>query len=562
MERAFREYKRWKSQELPEDLAAELIAMEGDEEEICDRFCKDIAFGTSGLRGKMGAGSNRINSVVMRKASLGIAAYLTGRYESPEIVIGYDTRINSREYAMAVAHVYADSGVNAYIFDEATPVPVVSFAVRHLGINGGIMITASHNTKEYNGYKVYDHFGNQIDNRKAALIEKYIEKQDPFCWEPSENPGQVILLDDNIKDAYLKAVSRETLWWDEPEICREALGKLSVCYTPLNGAGLPYVTQVLDKLGVRDVCIVKSQQQPDGNFPTCHSPNPENDQAFSQALNTCAEDGHKYDVILATDPDSDRLGVVVRSDGEYVHLTGNQVGELMFDYVCRCHQAGICGRTLDGHKMAFKSFVSSPLAEEIGRAYGVEVKNVFTGFKNIVLEMERLKAAGRGEDFLFGFEESLGYLYGDYTRDKDGIMAAQMVCLMAAQQKSLGSDLIDKLEEIYQTYGYTESIATSLVYKHEKDREHMENLVTELFNGLLKKEQPEETAVIKEFCYRNQNMYCADLKGGHRIIVRPSGTELKLKIYIFAKGQSRNQAIDMAAGLCSWARGVLEDKYE
>ena len=560
MERASREYTRWKCREIPEDLAAELTAIENDSDEIYDRFCKDIVFGTSGLRGKMGAGSNRINSVVLRKASLGIAEYLTSRYASPAIVIGYDTRINSKEYAMAVAGVYAAKGVTAYVFGQATPVPVVSFAVRHMGVNGGIMITASHNTKEYNGYKVYDHFGNQIDNHKAALVEKYIEEQDPFCWEESETPAEVVIIDDKVKEAYLAAVDREILWWDEPEDCRSVLNDLNVCYTPLNGSGLPYVTAVLDNLGVGNVHVVESQKAADGNFPTCPSPNPENDNVYEEALKVCAASGHKYEVILATDPDSDRLGVVVYSDGGYVHLSGNQVGELMFDYVCRCHSAGICGRNLAGQKVALKSFVSSPLVEEIGRAYGVEVKNVFTGFKNIVLEIERMKAAGRGEDFLFGFEESLGYLYGDYTRDKDGIMAAQMVCLMAAQEKNMGSNLVKRLEKIYGQYGHTESIATSIVYRHEKDRARMNAMVSDLFNGKLKRCQKENAAVLKEFCYRHQNMYCADLEGGHRVIVRPSGTELKLKIYIFAKGKSRDEAINMASVLCSWAREILEEE--
>jgi len=560
MERAFREYTRWKGENLPADLAAELDLMAQNQDEIYDRFCKDIAFGTSGLRGKMGAGTNRINSVVLRKATLGIARYLTERYQAPAVVIGYDTRINSEDYARAVAEVYAAKGVDAYLFSEPTPVPVVSFAVRHLGINGGIMLTASHNTKEYNGYKVYDHFGNQIDELKAALIETYISDEDPFCWQPSELCGRVINLDDSVRAAYIQAVKKETLWWDEPEECRRALADLKVCYTPLNGSGYSYVMGVLENLGVKNITVVESQQAPDGNFPTCPSPNPENDHVYEEAFRVCEANDHKFDIIIATDPDSDRLGLVVRGEEGYVHLSGNQVGELMFDYVCRCHSEGICGRDLSGKKVAFKSFVSSPLAEEIGRAYGVEVRNVFTGFKNIVREIEQMKAAGRENDFLFGFEESLGYLYGDYTRDKDGIMAAQMVCLMAAQQKAAGSDLIRKLESIYGRYGYTESIATSIVFRQEKDREKMAAMMEDLFRGKLKACQREDAPVRREFCYRQQKMYCADLDGGHRVIVRPSGTELKLKIYIFAKGQSRDEAIDMAAGLCSWARNILEDK--
>ena len=560
MERAFKEYTRWRGENLPEDLAAELMQIAEDPDEIYDRFCRDMAFGTSGLRGKMGAGTNRINSVVLRKATLGIARYLTERYEAPAVVIGYDTRVNSRDYAQSVAEVYAARGVTAYIFAEPTPVPVVSFAVRHLGINGGIMLTASHNTKEYNGYKVYDHFGNQIDELKASLIEEYINEEDPFCWQDGQKQGQVIAMDGSVKEAYLEAVKAETLWWDEPEMCLAALAELKVCYTPLNGSGFSYVMSTLENLGVKNIDVVRSQQEPDGNFPTCPSPNPENDHVYDEAFRQCESEDSLPDIIIATDPDSDRLGLVVQMNGEYVHLSGNQVGELMFDYVCRCHSMGVCGRNLSGNKVAFKSFVSSPLAEEIGRSYGVEVRNVFTGFKNIVREIELMKAAGREDDFLFAFEESLGYLYGDYTRDKDGIMAAQMVCLMAAEQKAAGSNLVQRLEEIYGRYGHTESIATSIVYKQEKDREIMARMMEELFGGKLKRMQREDAAVLKEFCYRHQKMYCADLAGGHRVIVRPSGTELKMKIYIFAKGQSRDEAIDMAAELCSWARNTLEDK--
>lgn len=545
---------------LPEDLMAELETIEGDGDEIYDRFCKDIVFGTSGLRGKMGAGTNRINSVVLRKASMGIARYLTERHEEPGIVIGFDTRINSKEYAASVAEVFAARGVNAYVFGEATPVPVVSFAVRHLKLNGGIMITASHNTREYNGYKVYDHFGNQIDEDKARLIEKYIKEEDPFESGADAGKGKVFILDGSVKEAYLAEVRKNTLTWDERENCERALAELKVCYTPLNGSGLGYVTRILDSLGVGTVDVVESQKKPDGNFPTCPSPNPENDAAFTEALKVCEANRNKYDVILATDPDSDRMGAAVLTEEGYCRLSGNQVGELMFDYILRCHSKGSCGRVLSDGMTAFKSFVSSPLTEEMGRAYGVKVKNVFTGFKNIALEMERLTASGRSGDFLFGFEESLGYLYGDYTRDKDGIMACQMLCLMAAEQKARGKDLVQRLEELYRHYGYTESITTALVYKQERDRQRMTAMVKSLFDGRLKACEDLKKEIKKECCYRQQNMYCADLADGCRVIVRPSGTELKLKIYIFAKGVTGEEAVDKAARLCALVRRTLEEE--
>lgn len=543
---------------LPDDLAEELADIEDDPDEIYDRFCRDIVFGTSGLRGKMGVGTNRINSVVLKKATMGVAGYLTERYENPALVIGFDTRLNSKEYAASVAQVLADNGVNAYIFGEATPVPVVSFAVRHLELSGGIVITASHNTREYNGYKVYDHFGNQIDNAKARLVEEYIRKEDPFSEEEPQGCGRVVTLDGSVKEAYLEAVQSNILLWNEEDQCSKALSELRVCYTPLNGSGLGYVTRVLEGLGLGTVDVVAAQKEPDGRFPTCPSPNPENDAAFAEALKMCKKRGGEYDVILATDPDSDRMGAVVLTEEGYRRLSGNQVGELMFDYILRCRSRCRDKGELPHGTTAFKSFVSSPLTEEMGRAYGVKVKNVFTGFKNIALEMEKLKSAGRADDFLFGFEESLGYLYGDYTRDKDGIMACQMLCLMAAEQKAQGKSLTDRLEEIYRQYGYTEAITTAIHYKHEKDRGRMAAIVKSLFDGRLRDCEMPGNEIKKEFCYRQQSMYCADLKGGHRIIIRPSGTELKLKIYIFAKGDTGDKAIDKAAELCAMVRETLE----
>lgn len=562
MEKCFIEYTKWNAVPLPQDLKAELDEIDGNYDEIWDRFCKDIAFGTSGLRGKMGAGTNRINSVVIRKASMGVAKYLTERYEKPGLVIGFDTRINSREYAASAAEVFAEKGVDAFIFSHPVPVPLLSFAVRFLGLNGGIMITASHNTKEYNGYKVYDHVGNQIDNSKAEIIEDYIKRQDPFekTTFRGEGSGRVSVLAEEAELAYLEAINRNTLFWDNSEKCKEALGDLSVCYTPLNGTGLKYVTETLDTLGVGTVQVVESQKEPDGSFPTCPSPNPENDAAFSEALKICKD--NRYDVILATDPDSDRMGAAVLTDDGYCKLSGNQVGELMFDYILRCLSAGEGGRKLRKGMVAFKSFVSSPLAEKIGQAYGVQVKNVFTGFKNIVYEVEKLKETGHEDDFVFGFEESLGYLYGNYTRDKDGVMACRMMCLMAGEQKAKGSDLCRRLEEIYEEYGYIESITTEIYYRQEKDKEKMTRTMTFLFSGELKKRPEWEKTIKKEFCYRRQNMYMADLAGGNRLIVRPSGTELKLKIYIFAGGKTRDEAVDTASKLCSLARKTLEDRNE
>jgi len=543
MDKSINEYKLWKSQKLPLDLAAELEACADDAEQIHDRFCKDMTFGTSGLRGKMGVGSNRINSVVIRRATMGIADYVLTKYDKPVVVIGYDTRINSREYALGVAEELSHRGVETRVFKEPTPVPVLSFAIRHLKAAGGIMITASHNPKEYNGYKVYDHFGNQIEDKKARLIEKYIEKHGYFEAKEDVAPAPVVIMGDEVKTAYLKALREQVLLWDEDPRCSSALESLNVVYTPLNGAGRDYVSAVFDYLKVGHVAPVEAQWQWDGSFPTCPSPNPEYDKTFEEALKYA----DNADVIIATDPDCDRMGIMALSEGTMKRLSGNQVGELMLDYICSCHSKGIGGKTLDENKIAFKSFVSSPVAEDIAEYYGIKVRNVPTGFKNIAFEMETLKEAGREEDFLFGFEESLGYLYGNYTRDKDGVLASQMVCLMAASLKAQGKTLFDRLEELYKELGYTEGESISMYYESEKDRYKMDNLMRDLFAGRLTTLAEQELKA--DLSHQGLNMYKATMEQGHQVIVRPSGTELKIKTYTFAKGATRREARENLARL-------------
>ena len=575
MEKAWKEYTRWTAQKLPEDLAAELEEIRGNENEIYDRFCKDIAFGTSGMREKMGAGSNRINSVTLRKASRGIGKYLREAHEHPALVIAYDTRINSREYAAGVAEVFAKEGIEVFLFDEPTPVPVLSFAVREMQLCCGIMITASHNPKEYNGYKVYDRFGNQIDEKNAAIAESYIKEINPFTDSAAENtsaePAAVRTVPKDLKERYLQALEENTPFPRERETVKESLRRLRICYTPLNGSGRPYVLETLKRLGMKEENIleVESQKLADGNFTTCASPNPEYVEAFNEALKLCetgTEEGEKPQLILATDPDSDRLGVMcLNEEGAYVRLSGNQTGELLFDYICRCRLSrNAAGAEQKEQKewVAFKSFVSSPLTEEIGRSYGVKVKNVFTGFKNIACEMERIKRRcenGGNEEFLFGFEESLGYLCGDYTRDKDGVMAARLVCLAAAELLVEDKTLYTRLRELYEKYGYMAAMPFSVQYAGERDRRKAEKIIAGLFAGKLKSEK-----ITKEFCYREKEMYCAELAGGHRLIVRPSGTEPKLKVYIFARGESASEADENAQEIKAWTERFLREveKYE
>ena len=540
MENIIKQYALWQSAKLPSKLYQELEDISKDEEQIYERFCREINFGTSGLRGKMGAGPNRMNEIVIKRATMGVADYLLTRSERPLAIIGYDTRINSKEFAEEVARDLSVMGIDSYLFDEPTPVPVVSFAIKHLKANCGIMITASHNPKEYNGYKVYDSVGNQIDDDKARLVEKYINKHSYF-EEVEEHPGQdgvITLGDGKVKEAYLKALSENVLLWTEDkDEAKAALANLNVIYTPLNGAGRDYCTRVFDYLGVNNVTHVLEQWERDGNFPTCPYPNPENPKAFNMALGYVNDD---TDIIVATDPDSDRMGVMAKKDGEFVRLTGDQVGLLMLDYICNCHTKGIGGKELGANKVAYKSFVSSPFAEDIARHYGVQLKNVPTGFKNIAREMEVLKQAGREDDFLFGFEESLGYLYGTYTRDKDGVLATQMICLIAAYLKTQGESLFDRLEDLHHMLGYVKSKGTAIEFTAEKDRITMAKIMEDLFENKLTTLMGQALAIDDEF--RELNMFRASMEKGHQFIIRPSGTELKVKIYAFAKGGSEEEA--------------------
>lgn len=562
MEKAIREYTHWAARPLPKDLQDELEAIKGNETAIYDRFCKDLTFGTSGLRGKMGVGSNMINSIVLKRATDGVVDYLLSRYTKPEVIVSYDTRINSMEYAEVVAKELAKGGVAVRIFAEPTPVPVLSFAIRELKVNGGIMITASHNPKEYNGYKVYDHCGNQIDDAKARLIESYISEKPYFerKLQYAADSAEIKILDNQVKNAYLKALGQQLLFWTDEEKARKSLSELSVVYTPLNGAGRDYVMEVTKSLGIRKIKLVEEQGFWDGRFPTCPSPNPEYDEAFQVALDKYCDE--KTDIIVATDPDSDRMGVMARQRkplereqgqgkaslekkeqepaGTFKRLTGNQAGVLMLDYICYCHQKNVCGRTLNGDKVAYKSHVSSPLTEDIAEYYGIQIKNVPTGFKNIAAEIENLKKQGREDDFLFGFEESLGYLYGNYTRDKDGALAVQMICLMAACLKEQGKTLFDKLEEIYARHGYVTSSVKSFYLKTEMDRKKIDELMDGLFSRKLRFLMGER--VKHDLSHRDINMYRAVLPEGHQIIIRPSGTEMKVKVYAYAKGDSEQEA--------------------
>lgn len=576
MEKALKQYTRWLSESLPTGLREELENIKDNQEEIYDRFCRDMTFGTSGLRGRMGVGTSRINSVMLQRATMGIADYVLQRRPHPAIAISYDTRQNSREYAYGVAAVFSARGIDVWIMEEAQPVPLLSFAVRHLGLSGGIMITASHNPKEYNGYKVYDHYGNQIDDRKARKIEGYIQRHDYFDV-PRRTPGvsgKIFTVPQATIEAYRDSIAALAVWWgpeDGPgQTFPRAISNLKVIYTPLNGTGIKHVPEILRRTGVKNLQLVESQLAGDGQFETCPSPNPETRQAFNEALKLAAQlvasAEVPADIIVATDPDCDRMGVMVYHGGEYILLSGNQMGELIFDYLCIAH-GGPKKQGLEG-KRVYKSLVSSPLVDLMAAPHGIRVTNTLTGFKNIALQMEKLAEAGREDEFFFGFEESIGYLYGTYTRDKDGTMAAQLACLTAAYCKSRGITLLDRLEQIHDQYGFVETRAAALHFKREKDRAVIAGIMKVLLDDQLNSLNGWDVEFDRS--YKKDNIYqgiikTADPAGrlcSHRFIVRPSGTELKLKSYVFAEGSCQTDAEDAADSILKALQIWLNERKE
>ena len=576
MEREEREYTIWCRQKLSEELRSQLNEIKDDPEEIQDRFCGGLSFGTSGLRGRMGAGTSRMNQVVVRRATLGIADYTLQRHRHPAVAISYDTRMHSREFAQVTAETLAARGIDTWMMESPQPVPLLSFAVRQMELAGGIMITASHNPREYNGYKVYDHTGNQIDDEKARAIEAFIEGHGYFEDVPDcpDGRGRIRMVPGEVIEDYRQNISSRAVWWSaDTTACRKAMEELSVIYTPLNGTGLSHVTEILTRLGIKDLEVVECQKEGDGQFATCPSPNPENRKAFAEgeklARKRILEGRKPADLILATDPDSDRMGVMVRDvrePGGYVLLSGNQAGEVIFDYLCDA--AGEARK----EKVVYKSLVSSPLVDLMGRARGVRVGNTLTGFKNIAKEMERLRQAGREEDFLLGFEESHGYLYGTYTRDKDGVMACQLICLTAARCRQEGMSLMEKLHQLHEIYGYMETRAGAVHFQREKDRQVMDRIMEDLFAGGLPSVCGAPVEVDRT--YEKERVFQAGIttdsdrgqRWTHRFVIRPSGTELKLKAYVFAGGQDEESASatadDILRSLMEWLGREKKEKMK
>ena len=539
-------YERWLNAQLDDpDLKPELESIRDNENEIRERFAVALKFGTAGLRGVIGAGTNRMNIYTVRQATQGLANWVKTQGGSQTVAISYDSRIKSDVFARAAAEVLAANGVQVRIYPELMPVPALSFATRYYQCNAGIMITASHNPAKYNGYKAYGPDGCQMTDNAADAVYAEIQKTDilegaktlPFA-EGMEK-GLIQYVGDDCKEALYTAIKSRSV---RPGLCKTA--GLKLVYSPLNGSGLVPVTRVLNDIGITDITIVPEQTDPDGNFPTCPYPNPEIFEALRLGLELAEK--QNADLMLATDPDADRVGIAVRcKNGSYELLSGNEVGVLLLDYICagRIEQG-----TLPKAPVACKSIVSTPLADAVAAHYGVECRNVLTGFKWIGDQIARLEAAGEVDRFIFGFEESYGYLAGPYVRDKDAIIGSMLICEMAAYYRSIGSSIKERMEQIYAQYGRYLNKVDSFEFPGLSGMDKMAAImdglrkqpITELAGIAVVKTQDFEKA--EETGLPAANILTYALADGSTVIVRPSGTEPKIKIYFTTKGADLAQA--------------------
>ena len=540
------DYKRWLEADLEDSaLTEELESIKGNEEEIKDRFAVALKFGTAGLRGVLGAGSNRMNIYVVRQATQGLANWVKTQGGNQLVAISYDSRINSDVFARTAACVLAANGIKVRIYDALMPVPALSFATRFYEANAGIMVTASHNPAKYNGYKAYGPDGCQMTDEAADIVYAEIQKTDildgakMMDFDEGMKAGLIAYVGDECKEALYDAIKARSV---RPSICETA--GLKLVYSPLNGSGLVPVTRILKDIGISDITIVPEQQYPDGNFPTCPYPNPEIFEALHLGLELAKKSG--ADLMLATDPDADRVGIAMKCpDGSYELVSGNEVGVLLLDYIC----AGRIEKgTMPDRAVAVKSIVSTPLADAVAKNYGVELRSVLTGFKWIGDQIAQLEAAGEVERFIFGFEESYGYLAGPYVRDKDAIIGSMLICEMAAYYRSIGSSLKQRMEEIYDKYGRYLNKVDSFEFPGLSGMDKMTGIMEDL-----RKNPPAEIGgypVVKVTDFKKPeetglpaaNVLIYKLEGGAEVIVRPSGTEPKIKTYFTTLGKDLAEA--------------------
>ena len=534
-----KEYLRWCSLATEDqDLVNELKSIANDESKIEDAFYRNLEFGTGGLRGVIGAGTNRMNIYMVRKASQGLANYVLKKYKNnPSIAVSFDSRIKSTLFAHIASEVFAANGIKVHIYKELMPTPCLSYAVRELKCSAGIMVTASHNPSKYNGYKVYGSDGCQITTQAAADILEEINALDVFNdvkhgdYNALLKQGMINIISDDLYTKFINRVKEETLLVDEP------IDKsVKIIYSPLHGTGLKPVTRILKESGFNNVIVVKEQEEPDGNFTTCPYPNPEIKEAMQEGIRYAKE--NNADILIATDPDADRVGIAVKDGSDYRLLTGNQVGVLLFDYICSLR---IKHNKMPKNPIAVKTIVTTDMVKKVAEKYGVQIVEVLTGFKFIGEQIGLLEAKGEEERYIFGFEESYGYLSGGYVRDKDAVDGTFLIAEMFAYYKHQGISLVSKLSELYEEYGYFSNYLDSFEFEGSSGFAKMMDIMEKVRN---------QTTVIGKYKVVEKIDYAKGVNGlpksnvlklfldnGTSIVVRPSGTEPKLKIYISICGK-------------------------
>lgn len=567
-------YNEWiNSDIINEEIKDELKNIK-DEKEIEDRFYKDLDFGTGGLRGIIGAGSNRMNIYTVSKATQGFANYLNESFENPSVAVAYDSRNMSKEFATAAALTLCANGVKVFLYESLRPTPVLSFAVRHLNCKGGIVVTASHNPKQYNGYKVYDEFGGQVTDEKANKIISLVNEVKDFSMiknmseEEALNKGLLVYIGEDVDKAYIDEVKNLTI---RKELVKEKAKDLKIIYTPIHGSGNIPVRRVLSELGYSNVKVVKEQEEPNGNFPTAPYPNPEMPQVFELALEMAKQESP--DIIFGTDPDCDRIGVVVKeSNGEFKVLTGNQTGLLLTHYVLSALKET---NSLPENGVVIKTIVTTEGAIKIAEDFGIELMDVLTGFKYIGEKIREFRESG-DKKYLFGFEESYGYLAGEFVRDKDAVIASMLIAEMTLYYKEQGMSLYEALIKLYEKYGFYKETLISIELEGKEGQEKIASCIDALRNSPIESVEgvkistkldyklslEESNGVKSEIKLPKSNVLKYILEDGSSFVVRPSGTEPKMKIYLAVKGSSLENAESEIERFKSKVMEIINEKLK
>lgn len=564
-------YNEWLENAVEDkDLTAELESIKNNEDEIYDRFYTALKFGTAGLRGIIGAGTNRMNIYVVRQATQGLANYVLKKYGNGSVAISHDSRIKADLFMNEAARVLAANGIKVYITSELQPTPVLSYLVRYFKCQAGIMVTASHNPAAYNGYKAYGEDGCQMTDVAANTVYDEISKLDMFKdvkitdFDEAVKSGMIEYVDESVYDTYLEKVMEQQV---NPGVCKGA--DLKVVYTPLNGTGNKLVRKVLGKIGVNDVVVVPEQELPDGNFTTCPYPNPEIKEALAKGLELCEKE--QPDLLLATDPDADRVGIAVKDyDGSYRLISGNEDGVMLTNYILSCKKAS--GK-LPEKPVVVKTIVTTKLINKLCEKYGCELKNVLTGFKyigEVILNLEKKHEENR---YLFGFEESYGYLSGTYVRDKDAVVASMLVCEMAAYYKKQGKSLAEVIDGLYEEFGYYLNQTYSFEFDGAAGMQKMSDIMTAVRDNtpksiagydvvkvsdyFLRKETDVVTGSVTDIDLPKSNVIALHLADDNAVIIRPSGTEPKIKLYITSVGKDKDNAAEICEKLVVASKEIL-----